>query len=49
MTCMITGPMGSESDAVKIARPILLNRGITHFSLIYACPVLEHLDGNAIT
>ncbi|MHA1683103.1 MAG: hypothetical protein ACTSUE_19345 [Promethearchaeota archaeon] len=35
MACMITGPMGPEPDAMKVARPVLLNRGITHFPLIY--------------
>ncbi|MHA1997008.1 MAG: hypothetical protein ACTSU9_02755 [Promethearchaeota archaeon] len=35
MTCIITGPMGPEPDAMKVARPVLLNRGIMHFPLIY--------------
>ncbi|MHA2000278.1 MAG: hypothetical protein ACTSU9_19390, partial [Promethearchaeota archaeon] len=36
MACIISGPMGPEPDAMKVARPVLLNRGITHFPLIYA-------------
>ncbi|MHA1680110.1 MAG: hypothetical protein ACTSUE_03825, partial [Promethearchaeota archaeon] len=35
MACIISGPMGPEPDAMKVARPVLLNRGITHFPLIY--------------
>ncbi|MHA1683419.1 MAG: hypothetical protein ACTSUE_20945 [Promethearchaeota archaeon] len=27
MACIITGPMGPGPDAMKVARPVLLNRG----------------------
>ncbi|MHA1998597.1 MAG: hypothetical protein ACTSU9_10790, partial [Promethearchaeota archaeon] len=35
MACIISGPMGPEPDAMKVARPVLLNRGIMYFPLIY--------------
>ncbi|MHA1681725.1 MAG: hypothetical protein ACTSUE_12010 [Promethearchaeota archaeon] len=42
MAYIISGPMGPEPDAMKVARPVLLNRGITHFPLIYVLPFPCH-------
>ncbi|MHA1997351.1 MAG: hypothetical protein ACTSU9_04475 [Promethearchaeota archaeon] len=43
MACIIFGPMGPEPDAMKVARPVLLNRGITHFPLIYVVRKKKYL------